>query len=61
MSEQLCVLPHDVERLAQDGHYLCPSHDGPHRRYAEPERPAIEWARPRVITLTEWIRERISL
>lgn len=26
MSEQLCVLPHDVERLAQDGHYLCPGH-----------------------------------
>ena len=26
MNEQLCVLPHDVERLAQDGHYLCPGH-----------------------------------
>lgn len=41
--------------------FLDPGHDGPHRRYAELERPAIEWARPRVITLTEWIRERISL
>ena len=26
VSEQLCVLPHDIERLAQDGHYLCPGH-----------------------------------
>ncbi len=26
MSDQLCVLPHDIERLAQDGHYLCPGH-----------------------------------
>mgnify|MGYP001187279397 FL=1 len=41
--------------------FLDPDHDGPHRRYAEPEKPAIEWDRPRVITLTEWIRERISL
>ena len=41
--------------------FLDPGHCSAHRRYAEPERPAIEWARPRVITLTEWIRERISL
>lgn len=41
--------------------FLDPDHDGPHRRYAEPEKPAIEWTQPRVITLTEWIRERISL
>lgn len=41
--------------------FLDPGHDGPHRRYAEPEKPAIEWARPRVITLTEWIKERIRL
>ena len=26
MNDQLCVLPHDIERLAQDGHYLCPGH-----------------------------------
>lgn len=26
MSEQLCVAPHDIQRLAQDGHYLCPGH-----------------------------------
>jgi len=41
--------------------FLDPDHDGPHRRYAEPEKPAIEWTQPRIITLTEWIRERISL
>ena len=41
--------------------FLDPDHDGPHRRYVEPERPAIEWTQPRVLTLTEWIRERISL
>ena len=40
---------------------LDPGHDGPHRRYAEPERPAIEWTQPRVLTLTEWIKERIRL
>ena len=41
--------------------WLGPGHSSTHRRYAEPERPAIEWTQPRVITLTEWIKERISL
>lgn len=41
--------------------FLDPDHDGLHRRYVEPEKPAIEWDRPRIVTLTEWIRERISL
>ena len=26
MSEQLCAAPHDTQRLAQDGHHLCPGH-----------------------------------
>ncbi len=25
-SEQLCAAPHDIQRLAQDGHHLCPGH-----------------------------------
>ena len=41
--------------------FLDPDHDGPHRRYAEPEKPAIEWDQPIVITLTDWIKERIRV
>ncbi len=41
--------------------FLDPDHDGPHRRYAEPEKPAVEWDKPRHITLAEWITERIGL
>lgn len=38
-----------------------PGHDGPHLRYAEPERPPIEWFAPVVVSIVDRIKERIRL